>query len=738
MNPSAGHSRYRLFLAGIIVALAGLRSLVAIVPDAIFDIDPLSASFTFPGLGPGMSIMLDALLVLFASLALESERQRRGLDYTLLLLVMLPLLPLMWHSTGSVLDLWRGADWFAGAMSAAAIAHLIRSTRCREIAIALLIGVVAVTAVRGAWQIFVEHPATVEHFEEHRDEVLGMHGWTEGSTPALTYERRLRQSEATGWIGFSNITSAMFAAGGLMLFGLAWTGARGRDHLGTVVGLVLLGSAMLVVCVLNGSKGAIAAGILGAVFLLGLNLPGHIGPWLRSRGGVVVIGCAAVAVAVVLIRGVIPEGTLGEKSLLFRFHYLEAGLRMLAESPGVGVGPDGYQNAYPALQNVRNPETPASAHSVWLDWLVSLGPLGLAWIGAMGLLLLRKAPEPTDSDQRPLVPASWAAAFGAAFFTGVVAVQWYVESAVLDQPGLIMRIAGGVLGMATTVLVIDGFRRAPEYASRMVALVAALVFVVQGQIEMIFWNPSSVVCAWVLVALAGSARSRESQRGAWGWPVLAAVVSLMLFLASGRILLSESQMHRAAQPLLELAQRETPPSAAEIEEARWRVASALVVVDNEGKPIASEPSWWDLRRVRAAVSQLNMIPNVEDRVRALELANAWIVARPNTDSFAMRGGVVRSLHASINDVASRDDAIEATWDEIPWRPYDPELRIILAELLLQSGDAVGAAAQLEEGIRLDALRDLDPLARFSQEKLEAIEELRARLSAAEGDQIIPK
>ena len=111
MNPSVEHSRYRLVLAGIIVALGGLRSLIAIVPDAVFDIDPLAASFTFPGAGPGLSIVLDALIILFASIALECERQRRGLDSTLLLLIMLPLLPLAWHATDSIFDLWRGADW---------------------------------------------------------------------------------------------------------------------------------------------------------------------------------------------------------------------------------------------------------------------------------------------------------------------------------------------------------------------------------------------------------------------------------------------------------------------------------------------------------------------------------------------------------------------------------------------------------------------------------------------------
>ena len=80
MTPSVEHSRYRLVLAGVIVALAGLRSLIAIVPDAVFDIDPLAASFTFPGIGPGLSLVLDAAIMVCAAIALECERQHSAED----------------------------------------------------------------------------------------------------------------------------------------------------------------------------------------------------------------------------------------------------------------------------------------------------------------------------------------------------------------------------------------------------------------------------------------------------------------------------------------------------------------------------------------------------------------------------------------------------------------------------------------------------------------------------------
>ena len=176
MSASVALSRTRLALAGVIAGIAALRLLLSIVPDTVFDVDPLSTGFTYAGIGPAASVLLDALIVCVSGIALELERRRRGLDGWLLLLVALPLIPLCWHAWHDALDLWRGADWFAGATAAAALAHLARSSRCRELALAIILGAVVATALRGGWQVFVEHPATVEHFQENRAEVFAMHG----------------------------------------------------------------------------------------------------------------------------------------------------------------------------------------------------------------------------------------------------------------------------------------------------------------------------------------------------------------------------------------------------------------------------------------------------------------------------------------------------------------------------------------------------------------------------------
>ena len=50
---------------------------------------------------------------------------------------------------------------------------------------------------------------------------------------------------------------------------------------------------------------------------------------------------------------------------------------MFTSSPLVGVGPDGFQDAYLQFKPVRSPEDVASAHSMTVDWLASIGVVAI-------------------------------------------------------------------------------------------------------------------------------------------------------------------------------------------------------------------------------------------------------------------------------------------------------------------------------------------------------------------------
>ena len=61
---------------------------------------------------------------------------------------------------------------------------------------------------------------------------------------------------------------------------------------------------------------------------------------------------------------------------------------------------------------------------------------------------------------------------------------------------------------------------------------------------------------------------------------------------------------------------------------------------------------------------------------------------------------------------------------IEFRPYDPLLRVRLAELLLADGLKMEAMQEIEEAERLNANLVLDPLVQFTPAQQKRLEELR--------------
>ena len=699
-------SRTRLVLTAALAGLAALRFLVSIVPDTIFDVDPLMSGGAYAGIGPGVSVLLDGMLLLLVAFTLEVERRGEGIDWVLLLLFILPLGAMAVHGSERAIDAWRGLDWCTAAAVGVALAHLVRTNDCRSLALSILIGAVVVAAVRGGWQLFEEHPQTVSHFLAHKAEVLQMNGWSEGSAAALTYERRLMQPEATAWVGFSNIASGVFGAAAVFLFGAAVAANRRDDARGVPVGLGLLGAGMVALVLINASKGAIAASVFGgALVMVGL-LPGAIGAFFRKWLGVCIgLGCLAV-VGVIVARGAVDEDFLGDRSVLFRSHYLDAGLAMIEANPLVGVGPSGFQELYPSVRPLRSPETPASAHSMWLDWVVSFGIAGSAWVVLMGLLIVRRVKN-TDAFNGRGVETSTAVIAALVVFGAVLGVHVWAEGAALDPGGLFVRVLGVTLAVMTAALLADALRTVSTDVMHRLALCGAAVIVVQAQLEMLAWQPGSVAIVWAFVGVAGTARAGRFKHAATGWPWILAVVALVVGI---RLVLAEAQQRRAVEPLYYLAWHLDETSEEEINQARVDVAVAI------SSDVIPDENWWDTRRIRAAVTQFAMAGDE----RGLDLARAWATERPSTASASMYAAVARSVRS--------EETRKALREAIVWRPLDAGLRLQFAELLLEEGDVAEATVQLARAKVLNDAMDLDPIVQFTEEDLRRIAALEARLN----------
>ena len=718
-------------LAGI-ATFALMRLAIFFVPQVLFDVDP--ALHPEPlGLGPAGSMVLDVLLLLACACGLAGEVMAgRRMDWLLLAAAGLPLPLVIYHGVGDAGNLWRGSTWAAAALASAVTAHLVRDPALRRVMIALLVAAVVPLLARGLLQVpFTipgvplvgwEHADTVATFEAGGDKIFRDRGWEPGSASARIFERRLRHANVRGWFLTTNIFGSLLAFVVVFGAGLAVASIRAKLTSGWPALVILGGLVCALGLVICGSKGAILAAI-GGLALLGVGLLWRPARMLfERRGGPIAIACVLAAIVGVWVRGVVlPEGFAGERSLLFRWHYLVASGRIMADRPLVGVGPDGFQAQYMKVRVPRNPEEVASAHSIFADWLCTLGVAGVGWITLVVVLLWRagravRAPPAGDentSEPTPRITAALAA--GAAGGLGLAAALM-IEIETLNGLGLLARVVGlGGFVIATVVLayVVGAVERRLVAAALTAAVVALLV---HGQIEMTFYQPGAVVWALCAVGAAGGARAAEDrgEHGAAPWPgavAAALIVGFALVVGWVGVLPGQAQAR-----LVREAASSVHPLAPDREGQLAQRARAVELLTEayETWPANGLPLDAAARQAMQAAVVAPGVTRTQWLERVAELADRAVAERGSNRSralsitarreLALRSGDERTWARLIADAAALTEA--DPHGIRPWRR--------LGDLLWERGRAAEAVAAYERALQADANFELDQLKRLPE------------------------
>jgi len=500
-------SRFALLLRHVglvgILAVASIRTMVSVEPNVWFaDIDPARDSMPLLTLGAAKSHMLDLVLFVSATIALLGEaRAKRGVRFGLVLLALLPVPVALIHArTGVVAENGFRADtWIAAMLAFVALAHLVRDRAMRRAALSVLLGVIALLALRGAVQVLIEHPATVAHFEATRDEFFAARGWLPDSSAARSYERRLMQPEATGWFGLSNPFSTMMGVGvvGFAALGIV---ARRVQQSGNTLLLALAACACAALLLVNGGKGAIGATVIGAavlVFSLQRGTP------ISARWMLVLSACMLALVGARWLVGT----RINELSLLFRGYYIEAGLNILSKPEWfiLGCGPDRVQEFFNAAKPANCPEDVKSLHSIFFDWFVAFGVSGFAWVVLVVAMFWSKrtagADAPTRSEAEGWVPRLvLIVAVGAGF--GGMLLAATVEAPIFDTYWIATRLLGVCAFALLAWCSAQAALLVPEVMLRTTAFALGVLVLVHAQIETVAWMPGSCVLALAFIACA--------------------------------------------------------------------------------------------------------------------------------------------------------------------------------------------------------------------------------------------
>ncbi|MEM7227781.1 MAG: O-antigen ligase family protein [Planctomycetota bacterium] len=514
----------------VLMLIICARIAVLFVPQLWFDVDPAFDIEPLAGMNMAESLWLDVVLLIAAGIVLTLEGTLgRGLDLRLWLLAALPVPIVIWHGANDGLDLWRGMSWTSAAFAAVAVAHVARADFWRPVLIALLLGALLLPMARGVLQLTVEHDRTVAQFEAHRDEFFASRGWDPESSSALIYERRLRQAQPRGWFSTTNVLGSLLALCAVAGIGLSYAAERAKVSSGELGLLILMALAALGLLYFTGSKGAWLAMLVGFAWLTARYVA-----WaapLRARGGTIVIAVLLLTLIGVVVRGtVLPEQFAGDKSLLFRWHYLNGTASMIADAPIAGVGPDDFQRAYIENRPPRSPEDPASAHNMIADWWASLGALGLAWVALVIIWLVQANRQDEDGEPDAAMPVRLRWWIAVLVLGGAGSISIIVDMrAAIEVVDIIVRQVAVGSAMVIAALLTPTIAKAWTNGGRYALGAGLLALVVHGLIEMTFFTHGAV--AWALAMLAVTGRARDhGVRGVAAIAMGAAVVVLALYV----------------------------------------------------------------------------------------------------------------------------------------------------------------------------------------------------------------
>ncbi len=729
-----------------IVAIAVMRCCIAFAGQIVFDADPVFDSAAPSALGPAGSLVLDVALIACCLIALLGEwRGGRGLDPLLLTLALLPLPVIIWHASGHAAGMWRGGTWFAAAVACATIAHLARDRTMRIAMTSSLIAVIVPLLARGATQMTWEHDATVAAYQETKADFLAARGWEADSPATRIYERRLMHREPTGWFPSTNIYGSVMGAATIMLAGLAVIAfaacRRGTMQSGGWFLMAMLMTLCAIALRLTTSTGALLASIAGAIALIAAMLLAST----QRRGLIGLLSMLLVAMilgatAGVIVRGtILPEGFAHERSLLFRWHYLQSAASMFMDDPIRGVGPSGFQMAYMAHRVPRNPEEVQSAHAMFTDWLASLGVLGGAWIAMIVVMAVRsgrsteeEAPSPAPhAAQAPASPAAPATPdvaritmrFAAAVALLALGPAAAIEFASLSHADLLIRALciAGVIAIAAIIASI--LSQADDWMLRSVAFAGAAVLLVHGQIEMSFHHGGSVVWLMAVTGLLASAQPARSMllthaAGTIACSVLALTAGWLAISGALPALAQQRSMMQAAAMLAPI--RQNPDDLAVALQQR-RAAAEKLVESYALWPTNNQP-------LNAAIDQLLIAAERPQReadsahtgvpigllMRAEEIAEYALARHVSASSTVLAINVHAGLASLTGDNAHWTRAIElATWMASTVDPQGVSPWQRLGDVLWAAGRKHEAADAYRRALDHNDNFELDPLKQLS-------------------------
>lgn len=701
------------------------RAMTMAEPFPGWDADPTRIVIAIVGLGPTGSLLLDAIAWLGVGLVLTS-RKSRSTDPVVLLALLGAVLILVRTFLIDAQDaeaIRIASSWAAGWAGLAAIASLAHRKSVRIVLGSVLLASVVMLASKGLVQTFVEHPLMLEQFDSNKDASLIAQGFQPGSEQALIYERRLRQPDPTGWFGLSNVLATYLALGSaaILFAGLA---SRGSVRVVLVVVSIGFGAILL----LTGSKAGIGVAGLGVI-------AGASSRLIPARYARLAITALVVLPTLAVVARGVTGFPAGEKSLLFRWFYMQGAVNVTADSFPLGSGPAGFQDAYMLHKPPLATEDVTSPHMILLDYIATLGLIGLPLIGALlwsvwrfasGLNQFTEKGSPSNARLRLLRPQILILLI-APILLGV-----WLESQATTIESALGRLVG-LAGWASLSMLLIWVGQ----PTRRVLAVAGVVLLCHAQLDMVLSLPGSAPLGLTLLGLtACSYRGRRWRIPKFTLPAAAGVgLGVVALLLPGmwtwEALLRSSSGRLGG--IIAMGEGLLDPTPADVREFRVRQMQALTLGFDELES-ASETMPADGRTASEAARVGVMLADAANQAgfpeeadgllsRSLERLIASNASHPRAGLFAQTGSLLL-LRADLAEASGhseervrefRAQAVESMKLAAERSPRSARHPSQIALTLDDLGDQAEASTWAIRALELDQATSLDPLSSLPTE-----------------------
>ncbi len=749
--PKTTHSKRDLIAIGsmcLMTVLVLVRAMSSHEPFPIWDSDPYLFVLPLTGITAGYGIILNATIMgLGIVLLMCLPGSGRG-DSALKLLFGAGCAGLGIHLATDPANLTNGST--LGAMMAATVASrafLTARPQWTSVMVPLVLGGGVFLALYGLDQVYVQHPQTVQVYEQSREAFLNARGWTDGSFEVMSYERRLRQPEPTGWFGLANVYASFMAAFGIAMVMVtlcsirkAWWMASG-----------LIAGLLLAILLISKSKGGIGAAILGFGTIQ------YALAWHRGR--VSRIGTGTLGMCVLVMGGVLGGAFMHQLSLLFRGQYMVGALRIFAESPILGAGPGRFQNAYMVHKPATSPEDVTSAHNLLFDLIAQLGLAGIAWIGVL-VILIWSARLPKHDDTSNFHAVSKGVLVRLiplmVLVAGVGAIR--LQTNALDLELMLVLLVGVGVWMGVSLLLgVFGSVRTLQIA----AMGSAVVLIIHSMLDLtpvwIVSGPLFGLC--VGMGFRGDSIESDTHKP-WRVPNLVAVAGLGFVVIMSSV--GGAQTITRDQRLIELGQNAqkiaTLRAAFETQGPSQELANQISILVGTAVPAQSQP-------LIAALSGYEIEDRVSKALGLIELSKQHndptltITALEQTMKASMilksiQGHKDPELRLAIKEAADRLGT-GSTFRELKWagsgyttlarqdanpaqmlalamaswvradalNPHDPKHAIRLMDLAMEIGETHEAGIWAAQAVERSERMKLDPLKQLGQDNLRRAKEL---------------